>query len=575
MQGRPYQEEAKASIFRTFEEGAKSTLAVMPTGTGKTVLFGLTARDWIKAHPDACVLALAHREELVFQAADKLKRICDEPVEIEMGEFKASTSATLEGFGARIFVASVQTLGSRLHKFHPHRPWLVIVDEAHHCIPRNKTYWKIVEHFRACPDVRLLGVTATPDRADEEALGKTFETVAFEYSIVAAVNDGWLTPITQKMIIVNDLDLSNVSSRAGDLSVAELDAIINQEKLLHQIVDPTIRIAAGRPTLVFAPGVSSAHAIAEIFNRHATAANDSRLEAVAIDGNTPRDERRHQLRRYSRGEFGVLVGCDVFTEGFDCDRVGVVAMGRPTKSRSLYAQMIGRGTRTLAETNVDQYGDDFERREAIAWSTKPCVDILDFVGDSGKHKLIYAADILGGDEDDEVVELAKAKAKARSKARGDAYEGYEPDVLADLAAARLELDEKKRQQRKGLLVSAFYEIKTVDPFALLDVSPGRERGYLRGKLMTSQQRSLLITAGVQNLEGMTQAKASKLIDEVQRRKRLGLAMPRQLALLKVHGLGDDPAMTYDAAAVKIKELNGRLNTRRNKVQGGAPAGTKT
>lgn len=342
---------------------AQSTLVVMPTGCGKTIVFGHAARDWNWGR----VMILAHREELIFQAAQKVGAVCKEQCGIEMADLEVVEKST---YKQRVVVSSVQTLNSvrrgtrRMEKFDPLEFGLLIIDEAHHATAAS--YRRIVDWFGRNPDLRLLGVTATPDRADEEALGQVFESVAFEYGISDAVSEGWLVPIEQQFVHVEGLDLSQCRSDRNDLKESDVARIMEQEAMLHKVVSPTIELAGDKPTLLFCASVEQAHKSAEIFNRHKP------QSAIAIDGTTDKEQRRDELKRFSRGEFQYLCNCGVFLEGFDEPRIAVVAMARPTKSRALYAQAIGRGTRPLPGV-VDGLDSNDARLAAILGSDKPCI----------------------------------------------------------------------------------------------------------------------------------------------------------------------------------------------------------
>lgn len=548
---RPYQAECVDRVFAEFDGGARSTLVVKATGLGKTVVVGHATKRWRAGGNHRKVLVLAHREELIFQAKDKIEAIASEPVEIEMGDFKASHRSLLDESPVGVFAASVQSLyrWGRLQKFRPDGEWLVIIDEAHHATPTNRTYSNIVEHFQKNAACKLLGVTATPDRSDEIALGQIFETVAYDMGIVDGIEGGWLVPIRQQIVFVEDLDISKVHTTQGDLNAAELEEIISEEKMLHRIVSPTLQIAQGRPTLVFAPGVESAHKLADVFNRHAEKPEGNPyMRAVAIDGKTDSDERRHQLKRFRRGEFGVLCGCQVFTEGFDEPSIQVVAMAASTKSRSRYSQQVGRGTRPCG-ANIDAPGlDDAGRRAAIAASGKPHLTVIDFVGNAGRHKLIHAADILGGKYSDEIIERAKDRAKAKGK------DGIDSDTLLELEAARQEAEESRRAARKQVIAEAIFRVREIDPFDVLDVSAGREPGYLKGKPASEKQLNWLKRHGVRPERGLSLHKAKALIDKIVERQAQGLCNPKQAAVITAHGY-DAAGVTVERAAELIREIN--------------------
>lgn len=535
---RPYQNEC---IDRIFEELADkpSTLAVLPTGCGKTVIFGNVAHDWPGDldDSDGRILILAHREELISQAADKVSRITGEQVDIEMGERFADEQSLHAR--ARIVVSSIQTQQRRMQRFNPNDFGLVIVDEAHHA-PAD-TYRRTLEYYRQNPSCKVLGVTATPDRADELALGQIFESVAYDYQLPDAIDDGWLVPIEQQFVTVDGLDFSGCRTTAGDLNNGDVDAIVRQEEMLHKFVDPTVALAGDMPTLVFGASVAHAHLMAEIFNRHKP---DS---AVALDGKTPAEERREQLARFHRGEYQFLCNCGLFLEGFDEPRIGVVAVARPTKSRSLYAQVVGRGTRTLPGC-IDGLGTAAERKAAIAASGKPGVLVLDFVGNSGRHKLISTADILGGDLADDIVERARTIA-AQKSARGEKQE-----MLAAIKQAEEEEIERKRKIRQQVIGKADFRTRKVSPFDLFDVRPVREPAWHKGRKPSDKQKAVLAKAGIaeREIEGMSFVQASSLIDTLMARRREDKCSYKQAKLLASKGM--DPNVSFAEARRLIDQL---------------------
>lgn len=514
----------------------RSTLVVMPTGTGKTVVMGEVASRW----PTGRVLLMAHREELIFQGAKKIAAMTGDECGIEMGDIESPEGSIFSK--PRVVVSSVQTLNSsrrgklRMERFDPLEFGLLLTDEAHHATAA--TYRRVYDWFYTNPKLKHLGVTATPDRADEEALGQIFDSVAFEYGILDAINDGWLVPINQQFIHVEGLDLSSCKADKNDLKDADVARVMNQEGLLHKVVDPVVQIAGDTPTLVFAASVEHAHRMAEIFNRHKP---DS---AIAIDGGTDKDDRRNQLQRFARGEFQYLCNMGVFLEGFDEPRIGCVAMARPTKSRALYAQVAGRGTRPLPGL-VDGINAAETRRELIAASGKPSMLMLDFVGNSGRHKLVCTADILGGNESDEVVERATRNAKKESAS------GRKTNMQDELQKAREELEEELRQRhaaeamaaqaRKQLIARAKFSTKAVNPFDIFDVVPRREPGYLKGKRPTPKMIAALERFKVdrETIDALSLGQAGQMLDVLVKRAKAGLCTSKQAKILQRFGYSPD------------------------------------
>lgn len=515
---RPYQTKCIDAIRAELSAG-KKTLAVMATGLGKTIVMGHVAANWESGR----VLVVAHRDELIQQAADKISRIVGEQCDIEMGDAYADRCSIYNR--SHVVVTSVQTMcrERRQQRFNPMDFGLLMIDEAHHATA--STYLNVIEYFCQNPALKVLGVTATPDRADEAALGKVFDSVAFDYQINDGITDGWLVPIRQQFVFVQGLDFSSCRTTAGDLNGADLAKVLEAEEMLHKIVTPTIELAGDQKTLVFAASVAHAERMAEICNRHSSGC------AEVIHGKTDRDLRRDILKRYSRGDFQFLFNCMIATEGFDEPTVGVIAVARPTKSRALYAQMIGRGTRTLPGV-VDRHDEAEARRAAIAASDKPCVTVLDFVGNSGKHKLISTADILGGNFDDEVVERARKKAASK---------GTSADMLEELEAARLEMEEEAKRKRQHIIATATYGTKTVDPFALFDITPKREPGWHKGRKPTDGMVRALEKFKVEQkqIEKLSFWQAKELLDKLIVRSKEGKCTIRQAQTLAKHGYSPD------------------------------------
>lgn len=441
MQPRPYQLACAESVRKELCNHP-STLVEMATGTGKTVLFSHLAKDW-----PGRVMIIAHREELVRQAADKLLAITGERPGVEMADERVD-----EGSFARpkVVVASVQTLAlaGRQGKFKPNEFGLLVIDEAHHA-PAS-TYRKVIAHFRQHDGCKVLGVTATPKRADEVALGQVFESVAFRYGIEAAVDDGWLVPVVQQCVEVDGLDFSKVREVAGDFREGELEEILTQEEPLHEMAAPIVEMAKGRSTLVFCCTVKHAQLMAAVLERYQGSS------VRWLSGATPREERARVVEAFRAGEVQFLCNCSLFLEGFDAPNTAVVAMARPTKSIVLYAQVLGRGTRPLPGI-VDRHDTPQRRKAAIRASRKPSMLALDFVGNAGRHKIVTAADVLGG----------RYGIPVREYARKTVSEEKRPVAVEEAlerAQAELDLLEEERERRRKIVARAHYRAREVSPF---------------------------------------------------------------------------------------------------------------
>jgi len=491
---------------------------------GKTILMcGIVQRVFPRR-----ALILAHREELIFQAQDKIRRYTGIPAEVEMAGLRVDENQGRLFGGARVVVSSIQTqtaggdgLG-RMGKFDPGSFSVLIVDEAHHATADS--YRRVLDYYRSNPALKVLGVTATPDRADEQALGQVFESVAFDYEILDAIHDGYLVPIRQRMVEVQGLDYSGVRTTAGDLNGADLARVMEGEDILHRLASPTVEIAGGRRTLVFATTVAHAERLAEILKRHGRNAN-------WLCGKTPRDERRQIISEFAQGRLQFLVNVGCLTEGFDDPGVELVVIGRPTKSRCLYAQMVGRGTRPLPGV-IDQLEMAPERIAAIAASGKPAVEVLDFAGNAGRHKLCTTADILGGRVSEEAAEVAVRAAR----------EGGKPvdmeQLLAEAERESRAKAEREAARRARLLVQAQWQARTVDPFDVFALQPRREKGYERGKQLSEKQAELLRRQGI-DPDGKPYHEMKQVLDELFRRWDQGLATFGQAKHLARLGLPTD------------------------------------
>lgn len=536
---RPYQSAASDAIFKEWQDN-DSTLVVMPTGGGKTVLFA----DVIRRVFPRRALVLAHREELIFQARDKIQRVTGLSADVEMGEYRADGGL----FGhARVIVSTIQTQcsggdgGGRMSKFDPQRFGVLIIDEAHHAT--SPSYRRVIDYYRTNPGLKVLGVTATPDRADEEALGQVFQSVAFDYEVLDAIHDGWLVPIEQQMVHVEGLDYSSIRTTAGDLNGGDLAAVMEAEKNLQQMASASLTIIGQRRALVFTASVKAAEMTAEIFNRHRAGM------AAWVCGKTDREERRRVLADFAAGKLQVVCNCGVLTEGFDDPGVEVVIMGRPTKSRSLYSQMVGRSTRPLPGV-VDGPETAEARRAAIAASAKPSCLVVDFVGNAGKHKLVTSADILGGKVSEDALELAVTRAR---KAGGPV------NMTEALDEAEEELKEQKRlaeaARRARLVATARFTTQTVDPFDVLHLDPVKPRGWDAGRQLTEKQRSLLAKQGI-NPDGISFAQAKQLIAEIFRRWDGKLCSFKQAKVLRKYGYDTNVSFAEASATIDALARNG-------------------
>ena len=506
MTMRPYQIEARDRVYEAWRDH-RSVLLVMATGTGKTYTAGEILRE--RAH-DGRILWLAHRSELLDQACQTLQSRIDLGCEVEKAEARANVHGGLFG-GEPVVVASVQTLrGPRLRRWPRESFRTIVVDEAHHAAARG--YREILSHFH---DAKVLGLTATPDRGDGVGLGAVFDVVAYEYGIRKAIDDGYLVDIVQKSIVCADLDLSDVKTVAGDLAQGELEKRLKLDAVLHQIAGPLVREAGNRPTIVFTAGVGQAHALVDVMAGYAPVGR-----TVAIDGSTPAELRAERLDAFRRGDVQFLVNCAVLTEGFDAPETACVAMARPTKSRALYAQCVGRGTR-LAPGKTD------------------CL-VLDFRGNAGRHRLVTPLDVLAGKPLPEDVEKRAKDLAESGMPSAEALEQAEREAIERERRA-----EERRRREAKIRAEVAYRAQQIDPFGVVC----REEGPRATDAQIDYLRKLKVDLGGYK---PSRREASKLIDTIKQRRQKGLCTYAQAKLLAKHGLSPD--LSFDDARKAIDAI---------------------
>lgn len=528
---RHYQTEAVDAILAALRE-KPSTLAVLATGLGKTQIFCEVARRW-----KGRVLVLAHRDELVEQARMRLEDYLGECVGIEKAQSRAHDE--------RVVVGSVQTVyrPRRHQRMLLHGDFdLVVVDEAHHYVA--KTYRQAIEAFTGNGRAKLLGVTATPDRADQLALGKLFSSVAYNMGIREGIEGGWLVPISGLRIKVAEVDISGVATTAGDFIRSQLDEAI--VKGVEGIVRETLDRFAGRRTIAFFPGKKSAEYACTRFNALRPGC------AAVLTDDTDTITRRRIAADFRAGKVEILCNVMIATEGFDAPDAEVMVCARPTKSRALYTQMIGRVTRphssVASKLPIEAEAAD-ERRRMIALSDKPTAIVVDFTGNSGRHRLIGPADVLGGKYPPDVVEEVQRQI--------DEADGEEVDVEEALKEA-MERKEREAEIMRAVAAKIRSRVDAIAiPFDAFGIKAEDFAGddMTMGPPMTPAQRNALQRLGLRprDMQGLTKAQASRMIKTLVKRREVGLASYRQTALLKRWGI-IKPNMTKHEASRAIDYL---------------------
>lgn len=490
MELRPYQKEAEAAILEQWASGVRRTLLVLPTGCGKTIVFCKLTED-VVSNGDR-VLIMAHRGELLDQAADKMLKATGLHCAVEKAE------ETCLGSWFRVTVGSVQTLmrEKRLEQFAPDYFDTIIVDEAHHCL--SESYQRVLNHFS---EAKVLGVTATPDRGDMRNLGQYFESLAYEYSLPRAIREGYLSPI-KALSIPLKLDLSGVGVQSGDFKAGDLGTAL--DPYLHSIADEMLKHCANRKTVVFLPLVATSQKFRDILNQKG-------FRAAEVNGNST--DRAQIQADFAAGKYNVLCNSMLLTEGWDCPSVDCVVVLRPTKVRSLYCQMVGRGTRLSPETGKDH------------------LLLLDFLWHTDRHDLCHPAHLIC-----ESLEVAAKMTKNVEEAGcpvdiEEAEQKASEDVIAEREAALAQkLAEMKKRKRQLVDPLQFEMSIQAEDLAGYTPSFGWEMGPASDK-----QRSALEKMGILPDEIDNAGKAAKLLDKLDKRRLAGLTTPKQIRFLESRG----------------------------------------
>ena len=504
---RPYQVNAITAVSSEFEKGHNHTLVVLPTGTGKTIVFAKVIEKDVLNGKRA--LILAHRSELLDQASDKLKMACGLDSSLEKAE---STSV---GSFAPVTVASVQTLcqEKRLTQF-PHDYFdLIVVDEAHHSM--SDSYQRILQYFDTA---KVLGVTATPDRADQKNLGQFFDSKAFEYTLNQAVREGYLSPVKAQMIPL-ELDINNVGISNGDYAVGDIGNAL--EPYLNKIALEMLNYCKGRKTVVFLPLVKTSQKFCDLLNMHG-------LRAAEVNCNSK--DRDQVLKDFENGEYDVLCNSMLLTEGWDCPSVDCVVILRPTKVRSLYQQMVGRGMRLSPG-----------KKELL---------LLDFLWLTERHDLCRPSSLIA--KSDEVAKRIDSKVMNHQSGVDliDSADEAEKDIVQEReeALAR-ELAAMRKKQLK--LVDPIQYALSISAEDLADYTPSFAWEM---QPATQKQIDFLEKYGIYAEEIPNCGYAALLIDKLRTRQDEGLASPRHIRCLEKYGFRHVGLWSFEEASKMINRI---------------------
>lgn len=508
MELRPYQEEARQAIEKQWEDGVKKTLLVLPTGCGKTIVFAKVTEDQVRRGKR--VLILAHRGELLEQAADKIGKAT------RLGCAVEKADQTCIGSWFRVVVGSVQSLmrEKRLSQFPEDYFGTIIIDEAHHCI--SGSYQKVLGHF---PEARVLGVTATPDRGDMRNLGEVFESLAYEYTLPRAIREGYLSPI-KAMTIPLKLDLSGVAIQSGDFKAGDIATAL--DPYLYRIADEMAKYCRERKTVVFLPLVKTSQKFRDILL-------EKGFRAAEVNGESK--DRAEILEDFDQGKYNVLCNSMLLTEGWDCPSVDCVVVLRPTKVRSLYSQMVGRGTRLHPG--------------------KEHLLLLDFLWHTERHELCHPASLICESE-----EVARKMTEDLEVAAG---------CPVDIEEAEKKASEEVVAEREEALAAKLAEMKhrkkkLVDPLQFeMSIKAEDLAGYVPSfgwemSPPSEKQKAALEKLGICPDEIDNSGKAEKLLDRLAIRRNEGLTTPKQIRFLESRGFQHVGTWQFETAKKLIDRI---------------------
>jgi superfamily II DNA or RNA helicase len=506
---RPYQQEAKDAIRAEWTKGNYRTLLVLPTGTGKTIVFSKLTEELVR--DGERVLILAHRGELLEQAADKMAKATGLKCAVE----KAENTCLDSWF--RVVVGSVQSMmrETRLEQFDTDYFNTIIVDEAHHCI--SDSYQRVLNYFG---QAKVLGVTATPDRGDMRNLGSYFDSLAYEYTLPRAIKDGYLSKIKAQTIPLK-LDLTGVRQQAGDFSTSDLGSAL--DPYLYQIADEMAKTVMDRKTLVFLPLITTSQKFTEILNSRG-------FRAAEVNGDSK--NRAEVLQGFEDGRYNVLCNSMLLTEGYDHPAVDCVVVLRPTRIRSLYSQMVGRGTRLHP-------GKDH-------------LLLLDFLWHTERHELCHPAHLIC--ESPEVAQKMTENLEAASFPKD--IEEAQVQASEDVVAAREEALAKQlaeMRKRKRKLVDPLQFEMSIQAEDLTSYIPAF--GWEMGP-PSEKQLKTLEKYGIYPDDIDSAGKASLILNRLDKRRAEGLTTPRQIRFLEGRGFQHVGTWQFEVAKKLIDRIAG-------------------
>lgn len=527
---RPYQQKAYNAIIDTWSCNTQSTLLVLPTGAGKTIVIAAVVEHLIAQGER--VLILAHREELLSQASDKIRKATG--IESALEKAKDTCIDSLYPLA----VGSVQTLQSqkRLDRFPVDFFDTIIIDEAHHAV--STSYKRILNHFHAA---KRLGVTATADRGDRRNLGEVFQTIAYEYTLPEAIRSNYLVPIKALTLPVK-INLGSPRVQAGDYVLSELDSKLTP--YLEAIADEISKHCKDRKTIIFLPLVATSQKMQGILQAKGFRCGEVNCNSI---------DRKETLEKFSTGEYTILCNSMLLTEGFDEPSVDCIVCLRPTKVRALYAQIVGRGTR-LNPPN------------------KTHLLLLDFLWNTDTHDLCRPAHLINKNTDlqqriDEIIE----EQSTVEKTGGGGVDILQIEADAESTAqqereeALAKLLEERRKSRAKLVDPIQYEY-SIGKGSKVDHYEPDVFDLTAQQPPTQAQIDALEKYGINPESIDTFGKASKMIELLKKRRDGGYASPKQIRILERFGFEHVAHYTTEKANSFIAQIaanNWRIPSRLN------------
>lgn len=481
---RDYQNEAYEACIRDLKTHS-SSLLVLATGLGKTILFSKIIEQW-----PGRVLVITHLEELLQNAYQEIEAITGEIIGIERQKDREN--------GERVTVALIHTLKHTFQRFPTNFFSLIIIDEAHHSA--SNIYLRVLQYFS---QAKVVGLTATDRRADGQKL--PFEICSYRMGIREGIESGYLVPIRGRRVIIDSINLTKVKQTgSGDFDDAALDD--EMVKGASAIADVICNDYAFDKGILFFPGCASAKLTSELLNKRINGIS------VYIDGKIVGTERRSMVQRLRKGSANWLCNVGIATEGFNWPEASVIGMCAPTLSRAAYVQRAGRGTRPLAGL-LNGVNSTTLRIQAIGQSIKPYMTILDFVGISANLNLISAESFLEP-IDNEPKETNRAKIddeRQEDDSEGDSDSETE-SIKVNLGISRI---------ASGIQSTTIHTVEEFDPFEAsgqFEESVQLKTSIVSNDVLSDKQYNLLKKFGICDDAFMKKSDAQKIVQFIAGKK---------------------------------------------------------